>query len=192
MKAIMISIKPKWVAKILNREKTIEIRKKFLKDYVGWVYIYCTKGNKHECLEYADNPNPNKEGKWVITSGYPYANGKIVARFWCDRVETIKEDKSCGLLWSQTMIEETLLKASCLTQKEMYDYLKKNKNGYAIRITDLEIFDKPKELKEFHYKRCEFGICHSCINYAVCNNGFEIPITKAPQSWCYIEVEEVD
>ena len=27
MKAIMISIKPKWVAKILNGEKTIEIRK---------------------------------------------------------------------------------------------------------------------------------------------------------------------
>lgn len=30
----MISIKPQWVAKILNGEKTIEIRKKFPKDYV--------------------------------------------------------------------------------------------------------------------------------------------------------------
>ena len=29
MKHIMISIKPKWVAKILNGEKTIEIRKSF-------------------------------------------------------------------------------------------------------------------------------------------------------------------
>ena len=47
MKAILMSIKPKYVAKILNGEKTIEIRKKFPKDYVGWVYIYCTKDKKH-------------------------------------------------------------------------------------------------------------------------------------------------
>ena len=46
MKAILISIKPYWVAKILNGEKTIEIRKRFPKDYVGWVYIYCTKGKQ--------------------------------------------------------------------------------------------------------------------------------------------------
>ena len=43
-KSILMSIQPQWLAKILNGEKTIEIRKKFPKDYVGWVYIYCTKG----------------------------------------------------------------------------------------------------------------------------------------------------
>ena len=44
MKAIMISIQPKWVAKILNGEKTIEIRKSMPKcDLPIKVYIYCTK-----------------------------------------------------------------------------------------------------------------------------------------------------
>ena len=48
MKSILISIKPKWVAKILNGEKTIEIRKTMPKcDLPIDVYIYCTKDNKH-------------------------------------------------------------------------------------------------------------------------------------------------
>ena len=32
MKTIMISIKPRWVAKMINGEKTIEVRKKVLRD----------------------------------------------------------------------------------------------------------------------------------------------------------------
>lgn len=45
-KAILISIKPEWVEKILNGEKTIEIRKSMPKcDLPIDVYIYCTKGN---------------------------------------------------------------------------------------------------------------------------------------------------
>ena len=42
-KAILISIKPKYVAKILNGEKTIEIRKTMPKDLPIDVYIYCPK-----------------------------------------------------------------------------------------------------------------------------------------------------
>ena len=44
MKAIMISIKPKYVAQILNGDKTIEIRKTMPKcDFPITVYLYCTK-----------------------------------------------------------------------------------------------------------------------------------------------------
>ena len=44
MKAILISIQPRWVAKILNGEKTLEIRKTMPKcDLPIDVYIYCTK-----------------------------------------------------------------------------------------------------------------------------------------------------
>ena len=61
-KSILMSIKPQYVAKILNGEKTIEIRKRFPKDYVGWVYIYCTKG-KEKLAKY-----PNEMGgSCVIT-----------------------------------------------------------------------------------------------------------------------------
>ena len=45
MKNIMISIKPQYVEKILNGEKTIEIRKTMPKcELPCKVYIYCTNG----------------------------------------------------------------------------------------------------------------------------------------------------
>ena len=48
MKSILISIKPKWVAKILNGEKTIEMRKTMPKsDLPIDVYIYCTKDREN-------------------------------------------------------------------------------------------------------------------------------------------------
>ena len=51
MKAILLSIKPEWIAKILNGKKTVEVRKKFPKDYVGWVYLYCSKNGKDLIIE---------------------------------------------------------------------------------------------------------------------------------------------
>ena len=56
--------------------------------------------------------------------------------------------------------------------------------GYAWRISNLEIFDIPKELSEFYTKQKIF--------IGMNNNGFDsylkVPLTKAPQSWGYIEV----
>lgn len=51
MKSILISIQPQWVEKILNGEKTIEIRKtkpniKHIK-LPCKVYIYCSKGKPY-------------------------------------------------------------------------------------------------------------------------------------------------
>ena len=169
-KAILISIKPKWVAKILNGKKTFEIRKRFPKDYVGWVYIYCTKDKKYANLI-------NRGG---------FLTGMVVARFWCDKVENIQ------CIWSyaagncyepETFYEHDLLEKSCLTYSELNEYLN-GKNGYAIHITKLEIFDKPKEIGEFntkHYPQFA-GLVKNTIHYEL------QPLTKAPQSWCYIEV----
>ena len=169
---------------LLNGEKTIEIRKKFPKDYVGWVYIYCTKGNKHECLEYADNPNPNKEGKWIITSGYPYANGKVVARFNATvehiEYETCSRDISGWWKDDGKMYDH---KVACLNYKEMFDYIGAGE-GTDIHINELEIFDKPKEIKEFSV------YSHSIVGIDIQGKttSFEIlkPLPCAPQSWCYI------
>lgn len=44
MKAILMSIRPKWVEKIANGEKTVEVRKTVPKcDQPFKVYMYCTK-----------------------------------------------------------------------------------------------------------------------------------------------------
>ena len=166
MKAIMMSIRPEWVAKILNKEKTIEIRKRFPKDYVGWVYIYCTKDKKYANLI-------NRGG---------FLTGMVVARFWCDKVEEIKADLRESVYFGTHLLgEPVLLKESCLSYNELNDYLK-GKNGYAIYITKLEIFDKPKEISEFgRYYLCEYALTPFMHKEFV-------PLTRAPQSWCYIEI----
>ncbi len=44
MKAVMLSIRPEWCEKILNGEKTVEIRKTKPKIETPFkVYIYCTQ-----------------------------------------------------------------------------------------------------------------------------------------------------
>ena len=163
MKAILMSIRPKWVAKILNGEKTIEIRKKFLKDYVGWVYIYCCKQRKNEIGCHIN---------------YEKVDGKVVARFWCDKVEK----------FDRIMIDferEDLKQNACISQLELDNYIKDN-IGYAIHITKLEIFEEPKSLSHF--------LIPSHKVQGIDRNGsdkiFTIlkPLTRAPQSWCYVEI----
>ena len=208
-KSILMSIQPQYVAKILNGEKTIEVRKKFPKDYIGWVYIYCTKGKgKHRDNQIAFNiethkyffnenlgsHNPN-DIQWC---GF---NGKVVARFWCDKVEEIKVYDIFGVNAYRTeeMCVLDLVSKSRLTQADFERYLG-NKNGYAIHISKLEVFDKPKELKEFRHtcKAEHRGYnrrqpcskeCKNCICNQIDDEGYSqcfSRLTKAPESWCYI------
>ena len=180
-KSILLSIRPEWVAKILNKEKTIEVRKRFPKDYVGWVYIYCTK----EELLQRHWQKVDGIGKFITYGrkakekdyNSPHTlNGKVVARFWCDKVEEITTEK-----WSPSK-EQDLLKASCLTENQLFDYcnLESGKPFYAIHISKLEIFDKPRELSEFKFwkDKSEYGCW------------YENKLTKAPQNYLYIEGEE--
>ena len=159
MRSVLISIKPEWVAKILNGEKTIEIRKKFPKDYVGWIYLYITKGKPTLYFN-------NKKSFVDIGEQLPTINGKVVARFWCDKVDSFD--------WYQ--VDEELCALSCLTEKQLEDYVGSG-IAYAIHINDLEIFDKPKEISEFKHLTCRN-----------CKTQFIRPLTRAPESYCYVEV----
>ena len=217
MKAIMMSIKPEWVVKILNGEKTIEIRKKFPKYYVGWVYIYCTKWNKNECLipdlqpDKVYHPLTEKLHRGVYSIVEENAiwndckkyilNGKVVARFWCDNVEEIyplwlnwhyKEGSFCNMAatdYRQKDFWEELAKKSCLSFEELLDYLNLEKNeGYAWHIDKLDVFHEPRELSSFLVKSHKV----SGVDREGKEKTFTIlkPIVRAPQSWCYIEIGE--
>lgn len=176
-KAILMSIRPKHVCNILNLIKLLEIRKKFPSDYVGWVYIYCTKGGDMICYR------PNFDGYACVPNlyGNEYFNGKVVARFWCDKVDLIRVrfNAYCGGELSQ----DGLCKYACLSLEELDNYLLGGE-GYAIHITKLEIFDKPKDISEFHKKHFpQFaGFVKNTTYYGL------MPITRAPQSWSWIEV----
>ena len=195
-KSILLSIRPEWVAKILNGQKTIEVRKRFPKEYVGWVYIYCTKDSKNILCHYYDGhwfTTKDKNNNWKM-----YMNGKVIGRFWCDNVEEITTEK-----WSPSK-EQNLLKESCLTENQLFDYcnLESGKPFYAIHISKLEIFDEPKELSEFYCvgKKKNCRTCKEHCRYYLSTNTLSGKpnsgctrykrLTKAPQNLCYIEGEE--
>lgn len=183
MKAILISIKPRFVAKILNGEKTVEVRKSMSKcDLPIDVYIYCTKSN------------------YLGFISKRYA-GKVVAKFTLNKVEEIEFYSYLPDDWdydyeTDDLCGTDLLKQSCLIKEELSMYLK-GKVGYAWHIDNLVIFDKPKELSEFKVKGFErikvmgspYGDLLGSVAYHYEKKPILKPLTKAPQSWCYCEGE---
>lgn len=185
MKSILLSIKPEWLAKILNGEKTIEVRKLFPKDYVGWVYVYCSKSGDdlhRNCADiwWLEDKEFKRKRKKLGQVAAEIFNGTVVARFWCDRVlPIIKVVERCGLYYYTCQTErfyynpDKLTFQSCLNTDQIRDYLG-DKNGYAIHFSKLEIFDEPKYLCDFWNTKKGVFCC---------------PLTKAPQNYCYIEGE---
>lgn len=202
MKAMILVLSPKECAKLLNGDLSVLVRKKFSKDYVGWVYICVTKDNKQElCYVPATEtfyccPKDNIVAKQCDRMGLTF-NGNVVARFWCDKVEEIEWDYGSSAkskYVTRDLDEWELCDKSCLTGKEMIEYLGEENSGYAIHITKLEIFDRPKELNEFNVlqraKATDCGYLKQCKNCGKIFNRCHLlkPLTRAPQSWCWIEI----
>ena len=76
MKAVLISIQPKWVEKIANRKKTIEVRKTAPKQVPFKCYIYCTYPKKPAYTLWLNRRTKNKF----------LADGKVIGEFVCDKV----------------------------------------------------------------------------------------------------------
>lgn len=184
-KAILISIKPKWVAKILNGEKTIEIRKTMPKcDLPIDVYIYCTKDKPF--LAHATHLLTGKYS-CIFNDDISYKehniNGKVVAKFTLNKVEEITPQ-----IFTATKEHKILVK-SCLKECELFDYISKHDGTpdnpfYVWHIDDLEIFDKPKELCEFNHwtdKKIQWYSVGEKVKVMV-------SLTNAPQNYCYVEI----
>lgn len=173
MKSVLLSIKPKYCELITGGIKTIEVRKTKPKlDTPFKCYIYKT------------------------------TTGKIIGEFVCDEivyfgnVATDRWELMVGSTheWYKEIIEKQAL----LTEKEMLSYGGK----YGWHISDLKIYDTPKELSGFipNCTELQNGECMdfkntSCVcqekdynpdgmvNVCKCINRMYRP----PQSWCYVE-----
>lgn len=213
MKSILMSDRPKWVAKILNGEKPIEVRKTAPKCNLPIeVYIHCTNprnsylidrrvvsNGMYEATTLRHLHNPNETAN-IEPNSPCVLNGKVVAKFTLRKVEEILNCGSidqtdtmytkyfCGYkklgITHETIGETRLLEDSNLLYRELDQYLLCNK-GYAWHISDLVIFDEPKELSDF-------SVVDHIID-VIDENGkpdrYKIlkKLTKAPQSWQYIE-----
>lgn len=200
-KAILISIKPKWCAKIMNGEKTIEVRKnkalanaiQKLIDENGYadIYVYCSKDDDLGCIKkiskdkYVCGKDFDIKDFNYLASGYN-GKGKVVFKFRCYKMEEISWQ--IGLYELDQQPFSDFLDKSCLGFCELKNYLNK-KNGFAINIADLEIFDKPKELSEFYTTKLDEDLIKRLDNSIQLENGTWVKrITKAPQNMCYVEI----
>lgn len=167
MKSVMLSIRPKWCKKIIDGEKTIEVRKTKPKLETPFkCYIYCTSGRTDLNIPIS----PERLMQDYLDTGSmqslncPLGNGKVIGEFTCDRIYEL-----APLNHAPDDVE----KQACLTREEIVNYLKGT--GYGWHISDLLIYDQPRELSEFTgLRNTRFGAA-------------PYDIKRAPQSWCYVE-----
>lgn len=174
MKSVMISIQPKWCELIASGKKTVEVRKTRPKiDTPFKCYIYCT----------------NRKDNTYWKNHYKDKLGKVIGEFVCDKVYDIETDcDETGIndYDSDWMYEN---ESSRLSYCELDAYLQ-GKNGYGWHISDLVIYEKPKELHHF------FKPCGDCDKKGTRRCTEELTecrarvIERPPQSWCYVEGAE--
>lgn len=156
IKSVLLSIQPKWCELIASGKKTIEVRKSAPKEVPFKAYMYCTKAGYMYRCRFDENHLAIPE-VW---------NGKVVGEFICERVteHEICDSGAVVNYWAEG------LQHSCLTVSQIDEYVGKRSSSdygkkskvYGLHISDLKIYDKPRELGEFG-------------------------VTRAPMSWCYVE-----
>ena len=223
MREVLISVQPKWCEKIAHiigqngtkpiYEKSVEIRKTRPKIDVPFkCYIYCTKSRK-----------PYES---FAVSGNPYeCGGKVIGEFVCDRIQSYESefvDDDCYEEIASVFVDEDgdvtgfiewsndcdfsyehidLYEDSCVKYEELKKYIGLGFNKfYGWHISDLVIYDKPKELSEFQLSeniRCSAYLNRMCLsrtqNDVISCRNLDCQhkkLTRPPQSWCYVELKE--
>ena len=194
MKSVLISTRPKLVEKICHKigedetgkaiyEKRIEVRKTAPKEVPFKCYIYETKG---QYVKFTHGAHTK----------YGYGRGKVIGWFICDKVDEynfhngLVAFNSMGLpsgFYGSYLIFEDDYESMCLSYDEVKNY-GKGKTLYGWHISNLTLYDRPKELSEFRKPCDRFLDCCTCRRlvrneYMSCDN----KITRPPQSWCYVE-----
>lgn len=180
MKSVLISTRPKLVEKICHKigedetgkaiyEKRIEVRKSAPKEVPFKCYIYETQG---QYVKFTHGAHTK----------YGYGRGKVIGWFVCNLVDEYPYDYCDGVDIDDDTILETAI------DREDINIYAKGKTLYGWHISDLKIYNNPRELSEF-FKPCDrFLDCCTCRRlvhneYMSCDN----KITRPPLSWCYVE-----
>lgn len=181
-KAVLISIRPKWCEKIVNGEKTIEVRKTRPKLQTPFkCYIYCTMDHPYISVSCGELDKLNYR-----TNTVGRCNGKVIGEFTCDQTFPINVfDNGSIQNWLFEHMER-----SCLAYEELAGYIGNGKTGHGWHISGLLIYDQPRELTAFRRACKNSWYCESCAMYwennGTCGNE-SLQIRRPPQSWCYVE-----
>lgn len=202
MKSVLISIKPKWCELIANGKKTVEVRKTRPKLEAPFkCYIYCTKDKgisfwTGKRYAYADDRSHNL----FDVCG----NGKVIGEFICNKIDRLT---ICG--YDNKNLELRRVDKNFAAYDLDCDYLNKCQlslcelknyaNGselFGWHISNIVIYDEPKDLDDFMAfgkTHCNQKNCKKCLYMGIdgiCDvKEIGQPMTRPPQSWCYVEEE---
>ena len=141
-KAVLTSIRPQWCEKIASGEKIIEVRKTRPKMETPFkCYIYCTNGETVRMPPRAYRKNIDGS----IVYKQEIMNGKVIGEFVCDQIDTLLPANEPYGIYN---IDDDYVFQTCLEYGALWDY----GNGqtlYGWHISNLKIYDEPKELGEF-------------------------------------------
>ncbi len=167
MNSVILSVKPKWCDLISSGKKTIEVRKNRPKLETPFkCYIYCCKPK--QVLRYVAHYDGGGTAFVKTPDGSNWycsvlRSGKVIGEFICDRITLYPyEPYNDG----EHYIPYGEFEQIGMDGIEIFDYLRFN-DGYGWHISNLKIYDKPKDLSKFG-------------------------LSRPPQSWCYIERNDKD
>ena len=211
MKAVLRSVKPYWLYLIITGKKTLEVGKSCpqAKNWNKVVEMYCSKDMR------SFNRIPEEDKEWMRK----YL-GKVACRFVCDWIAELDcelyndgSDEEIRSVWydeddgeryteiiARTGNHPWLSHHACMSWDEFKAYMGEGeKTFYGWHISDLKIYDKPKELNEFVAVQ-ERDYCDGCgVAWESCNGDYHCTqkhcdgyhLSRPPQSWMYIrELEE--
>ena len=189
MKAVLMSIQPKWCELIASGKKTVEVRKTKPKLETPFkVYIYETQGRKYSFNVKADTIAKHDDDRFLDcargnppikqdkngTPYFSYGRMKVIGEFVCDWITGVKCDNAGQAAYNRKQ-------NTCISDSEIMQYANHGK-VYYWHISNLKIYDKPKELSEFRLYNVR----------AYYDEELKLPmptheIKRPPQSWCYVE-----
>ena len=209
MKAVLLSIRPKWCDLIVRGEKTIEVRKTRPTIETPFkAYIYCTSVKNIKIQDYVEvhKATGGAVDDWSC---------KAIGEFTCNYIAPIfraaawipGEPAKLYVRGAEGCCRkgytDRLLQDACLNRVDIERYFGDLNGlaGYGWCISDLKIYDKPRELDEFsRFGFCGMngtGVCgnEGCKYYEPSGNYMEPPtcaiygcyLKRPPQSWCYVE-----
>lgn len=163
----MISVRSKQCEKIYRGEKTVEVRKtRRPKMQIPFkCYIYCTMHHPYISVSCGKLDKLNYR-----TNTVGRCNGKVIGEFTCDCINELAPSN---------YVPDDVKQQACLRGKNLKGV------GYSWHISDLKIYDTPKELSKFSrpFENCINKVCDE-FGCTSCENGY---IKRPPQSWCYVE-----
>lgn len=167
MKSVLLSIKPKYCELIASSKKTIEVRKTKPRIETPFkCYIYQTK------TVYVSKNKSNGFLKPIQDKRF----GKVIGEFICDKILCFHyvEGEEAGEYIYQIPTE--IGKQTCLDYGDVANY-GNGKSLYFWHISNLVIYDKPKEMREFMVvdkdmlKECPYRE-RICQNPEYCNGNY--------------------